>query len=139
MQYNVISTQFERLNFSQYIHELLGRTHYCLLQWPKHAHQSVPMKVLLSVSDSHILQTLCNLFQHPQLFLPLGSQVFQHDSTITAEAITKIQTRKNSINHWVLYSPFIVLNERTRLVGDFSGNLTLMLATIRHFNIVTRK
>ena len=98
MQYNVISTQFERLNsVSQYIHELLGRTHYCLLQWPKHAHQSVPMKVLLSVSDSHILQTLCNLFQHPQLFLPLGSQVFQHDSTITTEAITNAKEQHKSL------------------------------------------
>ena len=59
----------------------------------------------------------------------------QHDSMITAQAITTIQTRKNSINHWVLYSPFIVLKERTQLVGDFSGNPTLMLATIRHFTL----
>ena len=41
--------------------------------WPKYAHQSVPVKVLLSLSDANILQTLCNLLQHSQLqlFLPL--------------------------------------------------------------------
>ena len=66
-------------------------------------------------------------------FFLLSSSFLQHDSTIMAEAITTIQTQKNSINHWVLYSPFIVLKERTQLFGDFSGNLTLMLATIRHF------
>ena len=32
-----------------------------------------------------------------------------HDSTITAEAILIIQTRKNSINHWILYPVLIVI------------------------------
>ena len=70
--------------------------------------------------------------QNGQIVYLLNS-FLQHDNTITAEAITTIQTGKNSINHWVLCSPLIVLKERTQLVGDFSGNLTLMLATIRHF------
>ena len=50
-----------------------------------------------------------------------------------AKAITTIQTRTNSINHRVLHSPLIVLNERTRTSRRFSGNPTLMLAAIRHF------
>ena len=32
-----------------------------------------------------------------------------HASTITVEAITMIQTRKNGTNLWVLYSLFIVI------------------------------
>ena len=41
----------------------------------KYAHQSVPVKVLFSLSDANMLQTLCNLLQHSQLLLPLSSQV----------------------------------------------------------------
>ena len=53
-----------------------------------------------------------------------------HDSMITAEAI---QTQKNSINHWVLCSPLIVLKKRIRTSWRFSGNPTLMLAALRYF------
>ena len=61
---------------NQHIHECVGyNTYHWPLQWPKCAHQSVPMKVLLCLSDSYILQTLGNLLQHFQLFLPLSSQV----------------------------------------------------------------
>ena len=38
--------------------------------------------------------------QNGQIVYLLTSSFLQHDSTITAEAIT-IQTGKNSINHWV--------------------------------------
>ena len=62
-----------------------------------------------------------------------SSSFAHHDSTTTAEAITTIQTRKISINYWVLYPPLIVLKERSRINRRFSGNPTLMLAAIRHF------
>ena len=41
-----------------------------------------------------------------------------HDSTITAEAILTIQTRKNSINHWVLYPVLIVILELEQFFSD---------------------
>ena len=46
------------------------------------------------------------------------------------EAITTIQIRQNSINHWVLHSPLIVHKERTQSSWQFSGNS--MFAAIRH-------
>ena len=46
-------------------------------------------------------------------------------STITAEAITTIQSRKNIINHWVLHLPLIGLKE-LRLVGDFQKSHVLI-------------
>ena len=42
-------------------------------------------------------------------------------STITAEAIAKIQSRKIIINHRVLHSPLIDLKE-VGLVGDFPNS-----------------
>ena len=114
--------------------------HYRVLPWATR-----PLTLLESIAkipDRQVVKTgkssifwllLSSFFFLLSSFFFLLSSFLQHDSTITAEAITTIQTRKNSINHWVLYSPFVVLKERTQLVGDFSGNLTLMLATIRHF------
>ena len=45
-------------------------------------------------------------------------------STITAVAITTIQTRKNILNHWVLHSPPIDVKE-LGLVGDFQNSMCL--------------
>ena len=39
----------------------------------------------------------------------LSSDFFFSDNTITAEAILTIQTRKNSIYHWVLYPVLIII------------------------------
>ena len=39
----------------------------------------------------------------------LSFDFFFSDNTITAEAILTIQTRKNSIYHWVLYPVLIVI------------------------------
>ena len=50
-----------------------------------------------------------------------------HNSMITAEAI---MIRMNSINHQVLHSSPIVLNERAQTSRRFSGNPTLMFAAI---------
>ena len=64
---------------------------------------------------------------------PSPDFLLRPDSTITAEAIITVQTRKNSTNHRVLHSPHIVLNERTWTSRRFSGNPTLMLAALGHF------
>ena len=40
------------------------------------------------------------------------------DSTTTAQAMTTIQTRKNSINHWVLYPILIVILELELFFSD---------------------
>ena len=37
------------------------------------------------------------------------SSSLSHASTVTVEAITMIQMQKNSTNHWVFYSLFIVI------------------------------
>ena len=52
----------------------------------------------------------------------LSSVSLSHTSTITVEAITMIQMRKNGINHWVLYSLLIVV---IALEPFFSGSQAL--------------
>ena len=62
----------------------------------------------------------------------LLSSFFHHDSTITAEAITTIQMQKNSINHWVLYSPLIALKKKElKLVSD--SQVIPCLCWYKHF------
>ena len=39
-------------------------------------------------------------------------------SMTTTEAVTTIQTRKNSINHWLLHSPLIVVKKPELVSGD---------------------
>ena len=56
-----------------------------------------------------------------------------------AEAITTIQTQKNSINHRVLYSPPIILKQKLELVGDFQVTPRLCLplyAILLDYNII---
>ena len=59
-----------------------------------------------------------------------------HDSTTTGEAIT-IQKRKNSINHWVLYSLLIVIVELELFCSDFQALRCRCLVLYRHFVRIT--
>jgi len=63
-------------------------------------------------------------------FFFLLSVTVRQASTITAEAITTIQSRKNIIIHRVLHPPPIARNE-LGMVGEFQN---CMLAYIRHFS-----
>ena len=57
---------------------------------------------------------------------------------ITAEAITTIQTRQNSINHRVLHSLLIVIVELELFFSDCQAHRCLiMLYAIRHFTRIT--
>ena len=53
--------------------------------------------------------------------------------TTVAIAITMIQTRKNSINPWVLLSPLITFKDRNQTSRRCLCNPTLILAAICHF------
>ena len=56
---------------------------------------------------------------------------------IMAEAITIIQTRKNSINHWVLHSVLIVILALELFLGDSQALQCQYFSAIRHFVRVT--
>ena len=54
----------------------------------------------------------------PSFFLSSVSVTVSQASTITAVAITTIQTWKNDINHWVLHSLLIVIVELELFLSD---------------------
>ena len=63
------------------------------------------------------------------------SSILSQANTIAPEAITTIQMWKNSINHWVLYSPLIVLKERTQTSWRFPHLCLLLYAILFEYNI----
>ena len=100
--------------------------HYWVLPWATGL--STLLESIAKVPDRQVAKT-----SKSSIFWLLSFLILKPPSTITAKAITMVQTRKNSTNHWVLHSPLIVLNERTWTSRRFSGNPTLMLAAICHF------
>jgi len=100
--------------------------HYRVLPW---ATRPLPLlESIAKVPDRQVAK-----MGKPSIFWLLISSSLNHASTIMAKGITTVQTWKNSTNHWVLHSPLIILNERTRTNRRFSGNPTLMLDALHHF------
>ena len=100
--------------------------HYRVLPWPTRPLTS--LESIAKASDQQVAKT-------GQIVYFLSS--FHHDSTTTAEGITTNQTRKNSINHWVLYSLLIVIVELELFCSDSQALRCYCLVLYRHFVRIT--
>ena len=87
------------------------------------------LESIAKVPDRQVAKQANRLSSDFLLLLLLSSVTVRQASTITAEAITTIQSRKNFINHRVLHSPPIARKE-LGMVGEFQNSNVLVCLSI---------
>ena len=87
--------------------------HYRVILW-----ETEPLTLLESIAKAQTGKSLKWANRLSPDCLSFLLSFAHHDSTIMAEAILTIQTRKNSINHWVLYPVLIAILELKLFFSD---------------------